>query len=140
MYSTQRSSVVPALRYHDARAAISWLEEAFGFEARMTVPGEGDQIAHAQLVAEGVMIMLGSARDDAFGAVQRPPASPDQPSTQSCYIVVSDPDAHYERAVAAGADIVLEIADQDYGGRLYSCRDPEGHLWTFGSYDPWAED
>ena len=55
-------------------------------------------------------------------------------------IVVDDADKHYARAVAAGAEIVMEIRDEDYGGRGYSCRDPEGHLWNFGSYDPWASD
>ena len=58
--------------------------------------------------------------------------------TQSAYVIVEDADAHYARAKAAGAEIVVEIEDQDYGGRLYSCRDPEGHLWNFGTYDPWA--
>jgi uncharacterized glyoxalase superfamily protein PhnB len=58
--------------------------------------------------------------------------------TQSAYIIVEDADAHYARAVAAGAEIVMEIKDEDYGGRGYSCRDLEGHLWNFGTYDPWA--
>jgi uncharacterized glyoxalase superfamily protein PhnB len=53
---------------------------------------------------------------------------------------VDDADAHYARAAAAGAEIVLDIVDEDYGGRGYSCRDPEGHLWNFGTYDPWARD
>ena len=58
--------------------------------------------------------------------------------TQSAYIVVPDADAHYARAKRAGAEIVLDIKDEDYGGRGYSCRDPEGQLWNFGTYDPWA--
>ena len=82
--------------------------------------------------------MLGSARDDAFGRFQRPPRMIGGVGTQSPYIIVDDPDAHCARAVSAGAEIVMEIADQAYGGRAYSCRDPEGHLWNFGSYDPWA--
>ena len=84
------------------------------------------------------MIMLGSVRDDAFGRLQGPPLEPGAVCTQSPYIIVDDPDAHYARAVSAGAEIVVEIADQDHGGRMYSCRDPEGHLWNFGDYDPWA--
>ena len=59
--------------------------------------------------------------------------------TQSPCVIVADADAHYARAVAAGASIVIDIADQPYGGRGYACKDPEGHLWWFGSYDPWAE-
>lgn len=132
------TSVIPTLRYEDASAAISWLGDAFGFEPHLVVPGEGGTVIHAQLVSEDVMIMLGSARDDAFGRLQKPPAGAEAVCTQSPYIIVADPDAHYARAVASGAEIVMEIADQDHGGRMYSCRDPEGHLWSFGSYDPWA--
>ena len=58
-------------------------------------------------------------------------------ATQSCYFVVDDADAHYHKAKAAGADIVVDITDDDHGGRGYSCRDPEGHVWSFGTYDPW---
>ncbi|MDE2640756.1 MAG: VOC family protein, partial [Chloroflexota bacterium] len=58
--------------------------------------------------------------------------------TSSPYVIVPDVDAHCARARAAGAEVVMEPADQDYGGRLYAARDPEGQLWNFGSYDPWA--
>ncbi len=131
---------IPALRYEDAKAAIEWLGAAFGFEPYLVVPGDEDSIVHAQLVDGDVMIMLSSARDDGFGQLQKPPGAVGGFVTQSPYIVVDDPDAHYQRAVSAGAEIVMEIADQDHGGRMYSCRDPEGHLWNFGSYDPWAEE
>ena len=134
------SRVIPTLRYENAAAAIEWLGAAFGFEPRLVVPGDEGTVLHAQLVKDDVMIMLGSVRDDAFGRLQRPPASPEAACTQSPYVVVDDPDVHYARAVAAGAEIVVEIADQDHGGRMYSCRDTEGHVWNFGSYDPWAED
>ena len=60
-------------------------------------------------------------------------------NTQAPYVYISEIDDHYLRAVGAGAEIVYEIADQDYGGRLYTARDPEGYLWNFGSYDPWAK-
>ncbi len=132
------SRMIPTLRYRDAKAAIDWLGRAFGFEPHLVVPGDGEDIVHAQLVCDGLMVMLGSVRDDDFGALQQPPL-PGGTCTQSPYIVVDDADAHYARAVSAGADIVMEIEDQGYGGRVYSCRDPEGHLWSFGSYDPWAE-
>lgn len=130
--------VIPTMRYRDAAAAIDWLCRAFGFSRHLVVPAGDGGVAHAQLTLGNGMIMLGDARDDAFGALQAPPA-PGAPVTQSPYIVVDDPDAHYARAKAAGAEIVTEIADQDYGGRLYAARDPEGFLWNFGSYDPWAE-
>jgi uncharacterized glyoxalase superfamily protein PhnB len=68
----------------------------------------------------------------------RPPEPPALTNTQGIYVVVADPDAHFARAKAAGAQILMELTDQDYGGRDYTARDPEGHIWTFGSYDPWA--
>jgi uncharacterized glyoxalase superfamily protein PhnB len=129
--------VIPTLRYHDATAAIDWLCEAFAFERHLVVSGEEGGIAHAQLVFGNGMIMLGSARDDAFGVLQKPPSAIGGPVSQSPYIIVPDADEHYARAVAAGAEIVMELEDEDYGGRGYSCRDPEGHLWNFGTYDPW---
>ena len=134
-----RVNVIPTLRYHDAAAAIDWLCRAFGFDRHLVVPGDAGTIAHAQLSFGNGMIMLGSARDDDFGKLQRTPTQLGGFATQSPYIVVEDPDEHYARARAAGAEIVLEIQDEDYGGRGYSCRDPEGHLWNFGSYDPWSE-
>ena len=131
------AKIIPTMRYADAVAAIDWLCRAFGFEKHLVVPGEDGTIVHSQLVLEDGMIMVGSVRDDEFGALQRPPNMLGGVGTQSAYIVVGDADAHYERAVAAGAEIVLDIEDQDHGGRAYSCRDPEGHLWNFGTYNPW---
>ena len=133
------ATIIPTLRYRDAPAAVDWLSRAFGFEPRLVVPdGEGG-IAHAQLVFGNGMVMLGSARDDDFGRLQAPLADPAGPVSQSPYVIVADVDAHHDRAAAAGAEIVSPPADQDYGGRLYSCRDPEGNLWHFGSYDPWEQ-
>ncbi len=134
---TTTATVIPAVRYRDAPAAIDWLCEAFGFEKQLVVPGGDGTVVHAQLVFGNGMIMVGSARDDAFGELQKPLEDPDAPVSKSAYVVVSDVDAHHARAVAAGARIAMPPEDQDYGGRLYSCRDPEGNLWNFGSYDPW---
>jgi uncharacterized glyoxalase superfamily protein PhnB len=133
------STVIPAMRYRDAAAAIEWLCNAFDFEKHLVVPGENGGIAHAQLAFGNGMIMLGSARDDEFGQWVKPPREIGGIGTQSAYVIVDDADAHYARAKAAGAEIVMEVEDQDYGGRLYSCRDPEGHLWSFGTYDPWPK-
>ena len=131
------ATMIPTLRYRDAATAIDWLCTAFGFEKHLVVPGEDGTITHAQLVFGNGMIMLDSARDDDFGQLQKPLATPDAPVSNSAYVIVSDVDAHHARAVAAGAKVVMEPEDQDYGGRLYACRDPEGNLWNFGSYDPW---
>ena len=136
--ASTRTTVIPTLRYRDAHTAIEWLGRAFGFEPHLVVPGEEGSIAHAQLVFGNGMIMLGSARESAFDAMQKPPDDRHAVVSQSAYLIVEDADAHHARAVAAGAEVVAELRDQDYGGRGYSCRDPEGHLWSFGTYDPWA--
>ena len=132
------STIIPCLRYRNAPAAIDWLCSAFGFERHLVVPGEGDTIVHAQLRLGDAMIMLGSVVDSEFGRSMKQPDEIGGAETQAPYVIIPEIDAHYARAKAAGASIVLEIKDQDYGGRLYSCRDIEGHLWSFGSYDPWA--
>lgn len=132
-----RANVIPTLRYRDATAAVEWLCKAFGFEKYLVVPDAGGGIAHAELVFGNGMIMLGSAHDDdEYGKLVRPPR--DGINTQAAYVVVEDTDAHYRRAVAAGATIVMDIKDESYGGRGYTCRDPEGNVWNFGSFDPWA--
>jgi len=137
------SAIIPALRYRDAAAAIDWLCRAFGFESHMVVDGEDGLVAHAQLVYRhrggDAMIMLGSVRDDEYGRLLIAPQDAGGANTQSVYVVVDDVDAHHRRAAAAGADVVTPPEEQDYGGSLYTCRDPEGHVWSFGSYDPWAE-
>ena len=136
--TSTRAAIIPTLRYRDAPAAIEWLCKAFGFEKNLIVRGENGTIAHAQLTFGNGMIMLGTLRNDEFDGLTEAPGHAGG-TTQSLYIVVTDIDEHYARAKAAGATIAIEIKDEDYGGRDYSCTDPEGHLWNFGSYDPWAQ-
>lgn len=132
-----KATVIPSLRYRNAPAAIEWLCQTFGFEKHLVVPNEDGTIAHAQLSFGNGMIMLGSVRDTEFGRLMKQPDEIGGAETQSAYVIASDADVIYERAKAAGAEIVMEIEDQDYGGRVFSCRDLEGHLWSFGTYDPW---
>lgn len=133
------STVIPCLRYRDARAAIAWLERAFGFHAQ-AVYAEGDIVYHAQLVYGTGMIMIGSVGTGGeWEAMTAQPADIGDRETQSACVIVTDPDAHYAQALANGALLAIDIADQEYGGRGYACRDPEGHIWWFGSYDPWRE-
>jgi uncharacterized glyoxalase superfamily protein PhnB len=130
--------LIPCLRYRDAPAAIDWLCAAFGFARHLVVPDEQGGIAHAQLTLGNNMLMLGSAGESEYGRLMR---QPDQAGgcTQSLYVQVEDADALYAKAKAAGASIAIEIKDEDYGGRGFSCHDPEGHLWSFGTYDPYAD-
>jgi uncharacterized glyoxalase superfamily protein PhnB len=131
------STVIPALQYQDAPAAIEFLCRAFGFERHAVYEGEGGSIAHAQLTLGNGMIMLGSVKDTDYGKLLVRPRAVGG-VTMSVYLIVQDPDAHFARAKAAGAEITREPETQDYGGRDYTCKDPEGNVWTFGTYDPWA--
>jgi uncharacterized glyoxalase superfamily protein PhnB len=125
----EKPNIVPALRYRDGAAAVDWLARAFGFEKQMVVPGPEGSIAHAQLKLGPGVVMLGSARDETG-------TNPWATEKQGVYVYVPDVDAHYKRAKAAGAEIVRDLANTDYGSREYSVRDPEGHLWSFGTYLP----
>ena len=133
--------VIPCLRYRDAPAAIEWLCQTFGFEQHMVVPGENNTVAHAQLSFGNGMIMLGSAKsvDNEYAQLIKQPGDIGGAQTQTIYVVVDDADAMYERARSGGAPIVIDIKDEDYGGRDFTCRDIEGHIWTFGTYDPFAQ-
>jgi uncharacterized glyoxalase superfamily protein PhnB len=133
-----KATVIPCLRYRNAPAAIEWLCQTFGFDKHLVVLGERETIAHAQLSFGNGMIMLGSVKESEFDRLMKQPDEIGGAETQSPYIIVSDADAVYARAKAAGAKIVLDIKDEDYGGRGFSCRDLEGHLWNFGTYDPWG--
>lgn len=134
------TTLIPCLAYDDAPAALEWLCQAFGFEQRMVVRGEDGSILHAQLAFGSGMLMLGSRRKDSLhGQRVKPPISNDGHSSQSIYVVVNSADGLYAQAKAAGAEIVIDLKDEDHGGRGFTCRDPEGHLWSFGTYDPWAE-
>ena len=133
-----RATIVPCLRYRNAPAAIEWLCENFGFETHLVVPGENGVIEHAELSFGNGMIMLSSVKDDPFGQHLKHPDQFHGAETQSAYLIVEDADIVYAKAKAAGATIVMEIKDEDYGGRGFSCRDLEGRLWNFGTYDPWS--
>jgi uncharacterized glyoxalase superfamily protein PhnB len=134
-----KSTVIPGLRYRDAPAAIDWLCKAFGFEKQAVYPNADGTIAHAQLTFGNGMVMLGSVSNGTPSSdLVRQPDEIGKKETQSPYLIVSDCDAVYASAKTAGAEIVIDIADMDYGGRAFTCRDPEGHVWHFGSYDPWA--
>lgn len=134
-----RATVIPCFRYRNAPAAIEWLCATFGFERHLVVPGDGGAIAHAQLSFGNGMIMVGSAVDSEWGRLMRQPDEIGGRETQSPYVIVEDADAIYARAKLGGATILIDIRDEDYGGRGFTCRDLEGHVWTFGTFDPWAE-
>lgn len=131
------STISPEMHYRDAPKAIEWLCRAFGFAKHAVFAGENNTIAHAELSFGNGMIMLSSISDYPGSELVRHPADV-HGATHWLNVVVPDADAHYARAKAAGAEIVIDIKDTHYGGRMYTCRDLEGFFWTFGTYDPWA--
>lgn len=128
------STVIPALRYNDAKRAVQWVQDAFGFEAGLVVEDDDGRVVHAQLCHGDGMVMLSSAGDGAYDELV---AAGGVPSV-GLFVVIDDVIGHCERAREAGAEIVMEPEPQEYGGELYTCRDFEGFIWSFGSYDPWA--
>lgn len=134
-----RSTVIPCLRYRDVPRAINWLCTVFEFERQLVVPNHDGTIAHAQLTFGNGMVMLGSVSkvENEFGRLTRQPDEVEGIETQSPYLIVSDADSVYLKAKAADAKIEIEIKDDSYGGRSFSCRDLEGHVWNVGTYDPW---
>ena len=133
------STVIPALRYRDAAAAIEWLCKAFGFEKKAAYANPDGTIAHAELTFGNGMVMVSSVVNNTpYSKLLRQPDEIGRAETQSPCLIVSDCDAVYKTAKAAGAEMVIDIADMSYGGRAFTCRDLEGHLWNVGSYDPWG--
>jgi uncharacterized glyoxalase superfamily protein PhnB len=128
------------MRYRDAMAMIEWLCRAFGFEKMAVYEGPNGTVMHAQLTFGNGMIMLGSVNPELPSAKQvKQPDEIGGLETQSPYLVVTDIDAIYASAKAAGARMVIDLDDKGYGGKGFSCSDPEGHVWHFGTYDPWEE-
>ncbi|UQA96174.1 VOC family protein [Streptomyces halobius] len=126
-------TIYPTLLYHDAPAAITLLTEAFGFTKEAVYESGDGTVLHAELAYGNGRVMLGTKGrggpfDEAMGD-----AGP-----TGVYVVVEDADAHFERAKAAGAEILMEPTDQDYGARDYMARDGEGNIWSFGTYVPGA--
>jgi uncharacterized glyoxalase superfamily protein PhnB len=128
-------SIYPALRYRDAQEAARWLADAFGFERVNVYEADDGTVAHAEMRFRDSLFMFGQVRDPEDGEYS---AIAPPPGQTALYAVVEDPDAHHDRAKAAGAEIVMSLRDQDYGSREYTARDLDGNIWTFGTYDPTA--
>lgn len=131
---SQRPSIYPFLQYDDAPAAIAWLEKTFGFRTVMSHPDGKGGVAHAELQLGHGMVMVGSRQTDGPFALRAPRQAGG--TTQGVYVVVTEVDALFARAKSAGAEIVWGIRDTEYGSRDFAARDPEGHLWSFGTYAP----
>jgi uncharacterized glyoxalase superfamily protein PhnB len=133
-----KSTVIPGMFYRDCLAAIEWLCKALGFEKHAVHIGEGNSVMHAELTSGNGMIMLGSESNRSD--YSKYAAMPDElggRETRSVSLIVSDCDAAYAQATAAGAEMVFHLEEKGYGGKAFTCRDPEGHLWHVGNYNPW---
>lgn len=123
------NGAVPIVPFSNPRAGIRWLQEAFGAEPTLLVPPEDDQpLHHAEVkIGTGIVMINDADRTDSPFAKSAPVV---------VYVVVDDPDALHERAVRAGAEIVMGLTDQEYGSREFAARDPHGNVWSFGTYRP----
>lgn len=123
------NGAVPIVPFTDPRAGIAWLEATFGAVATLVVPSEPDQpLQHAEVKVGNGLVMIDDAdrTDSPFGL-----AGP-----VVVYVMVDDPDALHDHAVAQGAEVVMGLTDQDYGSRDFAVRDPHGNVWCFGTYRP----
>jgi len=122
------SNIIPTLRYNDAPAAIEWLCDVFGFNKRVVYESDGF-IHHAQLTSGNGMIMISSSGERPFDSLSKLPSEVDQYNTQSPYIFVENLEEHYHISKQKGAQIELPLKKEPHGSG-YTCRDPEGYLWT----------
>ena len=129
------SVLIPSLRYKDAPAAIAWLERAFGFERHAVYDGPDGTVAHAELRFGNGLVMLGSASNEGpLRHLYVTPAEIGGRVTSPLYLIVKDCEQVYTRALAAKAEVMMEIKTMEYGGKAFTVRDPEGYLWSVGEY------
>jgi uncharacterized glyoxalase superfamily protein PhnB len=134
------SALIPSLRYLDAHAAIDWLERALGFARHAVHDGPEGTVAHAELRFGNGIIMLGSATNPSpLKHLYATPAEIAGRVTSPLYLVVPDCEPVWQSAQAAGARVVMELREMEYGGKAFSVLDPEGYLWSVGEYDPWKQ-
>lgn len=130
---TKRSEQLayPIVSYQDAKAGIEWLRQAFDAEVLMAHEDDDGRVVHFELSFEGAIVMGGSR-----GAGELASQGGVELGRASIYLIVSDPDTHFRRATEAGAEVVIPLRDEDYGSRGYAALDPEGNVWSFGTYRP----
>lgn len=137
--------IIPATRYHDPEAALAFLTRTLGFHLHAAFRDEDGALIHAQLTAtedgpSSGMVMIGpegsAAEPNEFDPFMTHPRDTGGRETVSIYAVVADVASRYARAVAAGQQVLIPLRSEPYGGLSFTIRDPEGHIWTLGSYDP----
>jgi uncharacterized glyoxalase superfamily protein PhnB len=133
-----QSAVTVSMNYRNAAKAIAWLCDVFGFKKHAVYEGPANTIIHSELTLNGGMVMVASIGDGEYN--KRLVKQPDEiggAETMTVNLIVDDADAVYEKVKKAGGEILFDIEDKHYGGRGFTCRDLEGHIWNVGTYDPW---
>jgi len=133
------SPISPGILYHNAPAMIDWLCGAFGFVTKTLIGGAKNTVVHAYLVLGTGGIMISSAEIHQEVVLCKSPKDVGI-GTVEIIVYVKEVDEHYKNAKEHGAEIVIDLEEKPYGGRSYCCKDPEGHVWVFSSYDPWAQE
>jgi uncharacterized glyoxalase superfamily protein PhnB len=137
--------IIPATRYRDPEAALAFLTQTLGFVEHAVFRDEFGALIHAQLTAsvdgpQSGMVMIGpegtAAEPNEFDPFMIHPSETGGRETVSIYAVVPDVASRYAKAVAAGLQVLIALRSEPYGGLSFTIRDPEGHIWTLGSYDP----
>ena len=138
---SHKGNITPALQYKDAPAAIEWLCKVLGFEKQLVVPMGDGKIVHAQLTNGAGMIMLSSENDTEYSRHMINPQDIDGKNTQSLLLYIPDDEieSHYKQALSHDVHLLVQLRSEKFGGQYYSLKDPEGHLWSIGSYDPYAK-
>ena len=137
--SNDTRAVVPTITYRNTTAMVEWLCDTFGFRRQLIVKGESGEVKHAELVFGDSMIMVAAVQHSPFEKLVVHPDQIGGVETQTCYLVVADVEAHYAKVKAKNAEIIFGVKVENGSGQGYACRDPEGHLWMFGTYDPRQE-
>jgi uncharacterized glyoxalase superfamily protein PhnB len=129
--------IIPATRYRDIEAGLAFLTGTLGLRLHAVIRDGADRVIHAQLVTDAGMLMVEPlGQGGAFDELMTHPSDTGGRETVTVYLVVADVASRYARAVAGGADILIALHAEPYGGLSFTLRDVEGHIWTLGSYDP----
>ena len=128
--------LIPATRYADCEAALAFLKKVIGMEELAVHRDDSGANRHVEMKMGDSLFMFGPEDDRPFARYMTAPRDTGGRETTTMYVIVADVETHNAKAMAAGATIVVPLEDQDFGGMTYSLRDPEGHVWTIGNYDP----
>ena len=134
----QTVTVIPSVLFRDANAGIEWLKSALGFTEHVVYRTVEGAVEHAELLFGNGMIMVGTAGlNPQTAAWMALPSDVGGKNTGGAYLIVQDCTPVWQGALAAGAEVMLPLRTMDYGGQAFTLRDPDGHLWSVGEYDPW---